>query len=301
MLGFGIKSIFGADIDISNRAALAASIAETTRDIMVGRDPLFLKMLAVTGSTGQRVIDAVHEINSILDTQTFNTLAQLEPLMLADRTGIEDIPMPDMLQTMGDIALALAKIPSSGRNLWKAYMMHNANRILDRRGGTVIGQSFEEGDKFNFATEMGVALGFRPTAETRLRITQMGNKDMDEIVNVASQLVISTYHRYIYVHDKAPEYANSTRRMIQLVQESLDNPKLVERVMNQVQSRIYDNPSSLEERELQKFYNNTAPEQLTQGVMIDTTNGLGIGNLTRQQALVQPLTQVLRDAPKEDK
>lgn len=289
-----VKEVFGADVDVANRAALGASVAETFRDIVTSRDPMWLKLLAVTGATAQRLGQAGQEISAIAKSQAFTSLVELEPLLMADRSGQEAMDVPTMLQTAGDIARALANVPSTGRNLLKARMMHNANRILDRRGNVVIERDFD------FATELGQALGFRPTAETRLRIMQQSNRDVDEMVNEASQVIIRSYHRYVYVHDMDPAYAESVNRQVQLVQEGIDNPELVDRVMRQVENRIFNDPQSLEERELKKFYDRTAPDKLTEGVILDTTLGLNPSNVFNQQAIVQPFSQTLKNARKEE-
>ena len=293
--GVVVKEVFGADVDVANRAALGASVAETLKDIVTGRDPLWTKLLAVTGASGQRIGDALTDVNAIVSSQAFAALAPLEPLLLADRSGAEDIDTPSMLQTAGDIGKALANIPSSGRNILKARMMHNANRILDRRGNVTIERDFD------FATEFGQALGFRPTEETRLRMVQMGNKEVDEMVNEASQVIISSFHRYVYTHDMAPEYANAVRRTVQLVQEGIDNPEIVDRVMKQVERNIFQDPKTLQERELQKFYNRTAPDKLTQGVILDTTLGFNPSNIFNQQAIIQPFSKTLETTEQGEK
>lgn len=294
-VGFIAQSAFGADVDVANRAALGASVAETLKDIVVGRDPLWTKLLAVTGASGQRAAEAGQEIGVVLDSQVFSSLQEIEPLLMADRTGQEAMDVPTMLQTAQDIGKALAKIPSSGRNIFKARMMHNANRILDRRGRVVIERDFD------FATELGQALGFRPSAETRLRMVQMSNKEVDEMVDEGAQTIIQAYHRYVYTHNMNDAYASSVVRTVQLVQETMDNPELVDRLMRNVENRIFNNAQTLEERELKKFYERLAPDKLTQGVILDTTRGLNPSNIFNQQAIVQPFSQTLETEEQGDK
>lgn len=292
LTGFVAKEVFGAGVDVANRAALAASVAETIKDVVVSRDPMWVKLLAVTGSTGVRAGQAGQEISAIVNSQVFGSLKEMSPLLFADRTGEENMDVPTMLQTASDIARALATIPSSTRNLLKARMMHNANRILDRRGRVVIE------DDFDFSDELGQALGFRLTEETKLRMIQMSNKEIDEMVNEGAQAIIAAYHRYVYTHEMDEAYASSVTRTVQLVQESLDNPELVNRLMKSVERRIFDEAATLEERELKKFYERTAPEHLTEGVLLDTTLGLNPSNVFNQQAIVQPFSKVLQQQSK---
>ena len=288
-MGALVKEVFGADVDIANRAALGASVFETLKDIMTSQDPMWKKLLAVTGSTGQRVGEAAQEIELVVKSQALSALSELEPLLPHDRTGESDIEIPVMEQTLRDIAAILGTIPSSTRNLMKARMMLHSNRILDRRGRVVIDR--EAG--FDFADVVGQAMGFRLTDETRLRMVQRSNKDIDEEVSEAAQVIVKAYHRYVYVHKMDPAYAQSVRNIQQLVHESFDNPELVRRVNELVTRRIFDEPQSLEERELRKFYERTATEHLTEGVILDTTLGLNPSNVFNQQAIIQPFSQVL--------
>jgi hypothetical protein len=209
-----------------------------------------------------------------------------------NRAGEAELDMPTMLQTAADIATVLAKIPSGSRNMLKARMMHNANKILDRRGRVVIGKDF------SFADELSVALGFRLTAETRLRLVQESNRDVDDTVNEAAAVIISAYHRYVYTHNMAPEYAQAVKNIQQLVHESLDNEYLIDKVNSQVANRIFNDAQSTEERELKKFYERTATDKLTEGVILDTTLGLNPSNLFNKQAIVQPFADTMNEENK---
>lgn len=289
-----VKEVFAADIDIANRAALFSSTFETVKDIITSKDPMWSKFLAVTGTTGQRVGEALESSSMVLQSQAFARLAELEPLLTHNRASETDMNVPTMLETAADMATIMASITSSGRNLLKARMMHNSNKILDRRGRVTI----EREDGFTFADKLGVALGFQLTAESRLRQVQQSNREVDMVVNEAADVIIKAYHRYVYTHDMNPKYAQSVKNIQQLVHESLDNEFLIDKVNEQVSRKVFSNPQTLEDRELKKFYERTVAEKLTEGVILDTTLGLNPSNVFNKQAIVQPFQNTLEQENK---
>ncbi|MEE8207845.1 MAG: hypothetical protein V3T88_02675 [Nitrosomonadaceae bacterium] len=289
-----VKEVFAADIDIANRAALFSSTFETVKDIITSKDPMWSKFLAVTGTTGQRVGEALESSSMVLQSQAFARLAELEPLLTHNRASETDMNVPTMLETAADMATIMTGITSSGRNLLKARMMHNSNKILDRRGRVTI----EREDGFTFADKLGVALGFQLTAESRLRQVQQSNRDVDMVVNEAADVIIKAYHRYVYTHDMNPKYAQSVKNIQQMVHESLDNEFLIDKVNEQVSRKVFSEPQTLEDRELKKFYERTVPEKLSEGVILDTTLGLNPSNIFNKQAIVQPFTDTLEQENK---
>lgn len=293
-VGALVGQVFGADVDVSSRASLFSGTFTTMRDIITSKDPMWVKFLAVSGTTGQRIGEAVQTANMVAKSQAFTALAELEPLLLHDRSGETVMQEPTMLETAADIASLLLTIPSGSRSVIKARMMHNAGKILDRRGRVIIDTTDEGG--FTFADKLGVALGFQLTRETRVRIVQQHNRDTDLEVNAAAQVIIAAYHRYVYTHDMNPKYAQSVSNVVQLIHESVDNPLLVERISSRVESAIFNDPKSVEEREMFKFFNATVPEKLTEAVMLDT--GLNFGKLFNKQAIVQPFQGTLEQENK---
>jgi hypothetical protein len=288
--GVVVREMFASDVDVSNRAALFSSVAETITDIFTGRDPLWMRMLSITGTTGQRVTEVSGEVIDILRGQTFTKLQELSPLLLHDRSGETDMDEPTMLETARDIALSLGKISSTGRNVLKAWMLHKHGKILDRRGRVTMDDSkegFTSGDK------LGVAMGFRLNRETRLDITLQTVKDIDELVQDSAQVIIAAYHRYVYTHDMNPKYAASVSNTAQLIHETVDNPILVERITDKVQRAIFDEPQTREERALKQFYDTLVPELVTEAVMIDTS--VNLGNVLNKQAIVKPFQRRLEE------
>ena len=295
--GVVVKEVFGADVDVANRAALFSSTFETMKDIMTSKDPMWSKFLAVTGTTGQRVGEAAQDVSMVLQSQAFASLAELEPLLMHNRASETDMNVPTMIETATDIATIMTTISSSGRNLLKARMMHNSGKILDRRGRITLDETQGE---FSFADKLGVALGFQMTRESRTRMLQQSSRTTDEAVNVAAEVIIKAYHRYVYTHDMNPKYAQSVKNVVQLVQEGhlAGDEYLIDRAMTQVSRKIFSDPDSLETRELKKFYERTVPEKLTEGVILDTTLGINPSNVFNKQAIVQPFQTTLEEENK---
>jgi hypothetical protein len=285
---------FGADVEVASRASLLGGVAETFQDIWTSKDPMWQKMLSVTGISGQRAGQAIVDITNVLQSQsaTMAKLYELEPLLLGDRRSSSDMDVPTMLSTAGDIARILATIPSSTRNILKARMMHNAHRILDRRGRVVIDASEDGG--FNFATELAVALGLSTTTReaTHYALKRSG-RDFEEEAQVAAQVIVKAHYEYVYLHEMNPKYAQALHNIQQLVHESLDNDELLERTRAIVTSRIMNIGTSLEEIELRKFYKRTAPERLTEAVILDAEKGINPSNIFNKRAIVQPFSHVM--------
>jgi hypothetical protein len=295
--GVVVKEGFGADIDVADRASLFSSTFETVKDIMTSKDPMWSKFLAVTGTTGQRIGEAVLESSMVLQSQAFTSLAELEPMLMHDRSGEEAMDEPTMLETMADIATIMTKITSVGRNALKARMMHNSGKILDRRGRIVVAED-DIARGFTFADKMGVAAGFAFTAESRAYILNASKREVDEEITAAADVVVAAYHRFVYTHDMNPKYAKSVTRLVQLMQESLDNEYKINKMMEQVERKIFSEPDSLLARGMKAFFERTVPEKLTEGVILDTTLGLNPSNVFNKQAIVQPFQTTLEEENK---
>jgi hypothetical protein len=295
MTGVITKQVFGADIDVANRAALMSGTFETVRDIVTSKDPMWQKFMAVTGTSGIRAGEAVGEASEIARSQAFGSLSELSPFLAHNRASETDMSEPTMLETFADMATVLAKTTTTGRNALKARMMHNAGKILDRRGRVVVDE--KEGE-FSFADKVGVALGFQLTRETSARLAQQGSREIDEEITEAADMVVAAYHRYVYTHEMNPKYAESVTNMIQLAHETLDNEWKINKMMEQVNRKLFTDSDSLEAREMKKFFERTVPEKISEGVLLDTTSGFSPTNVFNKQAIVQPFQRVLEEENK---
>lgn len=261
MAGVFAREILGADVDIASRAALGGSVFQALRDVAISDDPLWVAAFGASATTASRAWEA---------------LGKLSPLFLGDTRSMTELSTADMQQALTDIA----RVSSTGRNLLKAWIMHNHHRILDRRNRVLIEKDFD------VATEVMVAAGFRPTAETRLRMTQLDNRAHKELIDETAQTIIDLHHAWVYTHDRDEAYAERLLKTRQYLLESLDNAKDVHAVNEAVRYRIFDNPQTLQEREMKIFWERTATDELVDGIYLD----YGIGeSMFKEQAITQPL------------
>lgn len=281
-----VVNTLGADIDVSSRSSVFGAAVDFVEDLFTSKDPLWAKALGLVNETGRRVVKAGEEINLLVRSRFVKQLAELEPLMLHDRSGETNMDMPSMLQAAADIAVSLLGITTTARNALTAYIMHNSDRILDRREGILLEEDF------NFATEIGVLLGFQPSAKTRLRIASLTVKDYDELVDTAVESGMNAYWRWVSLHNMAPEYAVQLKNTIQLLQEGLNSQELVDRLTTRMQNRIL-NPKTQRERVLNKLIKNLAPEKVAEGAWMDLQEGFNPGNIFNKEAITLPFQHTL--------
>lgn len=286
--GFISHNIFGAEIEVAGRAALASGILETIKDTITSKDPAWIKLLGVSGETGRRLGDAALQTKAAASSHAMAALAELKPFSMADRRGRPELTTGNMVAAAKDIAFLMATIPSLGRQLLKADMMNKHNIIMDRRGRVTVR------DNFDLATEVGVALGFQTTRETRLRSVQQTNKDKDAKVQAASDVIVKAYHRLAYLHDNDGDFAESTEIVVQYLQETLDNDAEVDMLRRSLAQRIFTNPKTLEEKELLKFFERTASGKISQGLVIDSENMFNPSKLFSKQAVVIPFADTIK-------
>jgi hypothetical protein len=277
----------GADIELSSRAGLGIGTLQLVKDIVTSQDPMWIKLLGLTGETGRRVGDAATQMQGMASSMFMHELSKLEPLAFGDRSDIQ-LTADNYLSAAKDIGLILADIPSSGRNFFKMRMMRHSDKILDRRGRVRIE------DDFNWQTELAVGLGFRTTPEARLQAVLDDEKYHQEIVQDASNILVNAYHRYVYKHRMNDAYAENLTLLVASVHQTLDNDYLVEQLTRSLESRIFNNPQTIEEKALQEFYNRTAPDMVTQGMILDSQNLINLGATFSPTPVVVPFAGTIK-------
>lgn len=265
LVGFGVNTMLGSDLDISNRFALGGSVTTLVKDIMTSEDPLWIKALGpAAGGLGGRMWDSIKE---------------LQVLSQADRAGAVDLTDADVRMAFA----ALAQIPSSTRNFWKAWVMSNYHQILDRRSNSVVNKDFE------FWTELGTSIGFRPTAETDARMLQLTNRDMDELVTQLADVRVNLMYRAVFqLHldeRQVVAYANA----MQVLDET--TPDWVKsKVRERIADRVFgDNAESIQERELKKFFERTVPNKVSADALLDA----GFNLNQTDQPFTRPFKEIL--------
>lgn len=272
LIGTTVNSMLGSDLQISNRFALGGAVTELMKDIMTNDDPMFIKAFGpAAGGLGGRMWDAFKE---------------LQVLYQADRAGVNELDENDIRLAFG----ALSKIPSTGRNLWKAWLMTNYNQIVDRRHRVTVRRDFE------FWTEMGTAIGFQPSAEARARMLQWNNRDTEEVINELVNVRVGLMHRAVFVHKMEADKLKSLADAMQLLDESM--PEYVkQQVRMKVIDRVFgENQESLEERELKKFIETTAADKITEDAILDGKLSFGGTDVP----FFRPFSEILNNPQREE-
>lgn len=265
-VGVITQQMFEMDSQVSNRFALGGAVTDLFKDVLTSEDPLFLKAMGAGGGLLGRVHDAMGEAYVALG--------------MADRASFKDL-------TTEQIGLALAafsRVPSTGRNLWKAHLMHNQNLILDRRGRPIVSKDFD------LQTEIGQLMGFQPSAEARTRVLQWSNRETEELIDELVSVRVNLMHRAVYQAKLDGEKVAHLADAMQILDETM--PEYVKmQVRQKVIDRVFgDNAQTLEERELAKFINRTAADKITEDALIDAK---GFGG--KDVPIYRPFKEILND------
>ena len=269
--GWAVNHMLGLEesdqqLDISQRVALGTQLTEFFRGVMSSDDPIVYAALGpFGGTTGVRMLDAFRE---------------LRIMWLGSRAGTEELSMEDMKMAVHTIA----SVTSTGNYLTKAWMMHNQGKILDRRRNVVAEREFELG------TEMGVAFGFRPTLETSTRMIQVANRKFDELVLDQADVRVKLMHKAIFDYRMDGKKVAEIERAFQLMDESIDNPMLLQAIRNEVDRRVWQAPTSVEERAISDWWKRVGVDRVSQHAILD--RGVGI---EAEQAVIRPLNSVMNE------
>ena len=264
---FGLGDQPSDQIDVSQRVALGNQMTEFLRSVMTADDPLIFAALGPAGgTTGSRVMDAIRE---------------LRILYLGSQAEGYELSGQDIIMALREIG----GVTSTGNNLIKAYMMHNLHKILDRRRNTVSEKDFD------FATEMGVAFGFKPSLETTVRMVQAANRKFDEMVLEAADVRVKMMHKAIFEHRMSPEKAEAIYKAIQVMDEAIDNEEIRQAVRDEVDKRLWDTPQSAEERAINDWMKRVVVSKMSDDARIDMGLGFGVA----EQAVTRPFSQIMNE------
>jgi hypothetical protein len=265
-----LLNALGADVDLANRTAAFGQVNQFIKDMLFDDQPLIVKMFGVAGDVGSRA---------------WQTVQKLKPLSMAVYQSGE--------LTRTDLAVAmqeLSQIPSSSRNLVKAWVMHNAHVIRDRHGNVV------DRANYNFATELAVGIGFRSSVEAETRIMQMSNKDEQDFGTQVADVYVGLAHRYTDAllngdSSQQNEAAMRLQSVMKLLATTMvDKPHIYKKVSNAIQDKLA-NPKTIRERELKRFLERQIPGELWENAQADRRTLLGQAG--SDTAIVRPFQREL--------
>lgn len=273
--GLLIGSVLNAmdmDIDVANRVSAFGQINQFIKDLLFDEVPLIEKFLGVGYDVGSRALDAMHKIRPLMASTWENK--ELSPVDL-------------------EIALTeLAKTASSGRNLMKAWVMHNAHVIRDRHGNII------DASNYDLATEIGVALGFRPSIESETRILQMTNRDFNDLVSQQADTYLDLTLRYLdMINSGDPQLAKEAgdqlvNVMALLAASNADNPIITSKVQERIKSKL-EAQKTLRDKAIAEWIDNRLTDEIYEGAKADRMKILG--KLGTDTAIVAPLARELEE------
>lgn len=292
LVGLLTREMVGAEVDVANRASLGLGVFTTIEDIITSEDPTWSRLLGVTSETVKRTAEAGEQLSLLGESSNmFRAMQSVEPLLLGTRAQGEQLGRTDILTTLKDVGVILAGIPSTGRNILKARIMSTQNEIWSRRGQVRVRRDF------NLATEMAVALGFQPSAESRLRALETRKFDNKDHMNEAVESMVRAYHRYVFAHNRDPAYGQTVVRMKQVLEESFNNPALVQDFNSRLESRILNTNETAEDRALNEFFRTTLKDEVSAGYIMDQERSFDPSKALSNSPVIVPFQDV-QSAPK---
>lgn len=252
------------DVDVTERVTAFGQIGGFINDMLFDDVPMIEQMLGPAYGVGSRAATALKEI---------------KPLVMGAYRE-RDLSALDVQVALN----VLGKVPTASRNGLKAWIMHNQHVIRDRHGNIIP-------DDYSIGTEIGVALGFRPSLETETRALQMSMRDQNELVQEVANTYIYLANTYLDAMNSGDQSATDQAAldieatMSYIASSVADNPIIMNKVYERIQEKIAA-PTDLRERALKEYFESTLPEKIYEGALIDR-KGL-LGQTFNQAPLVSP-------------
>jgi hypothetical protein len=260
ILGSLVVYGLNSEVEVAPRLAPFGQLEQLVRDLVFDEVPLAERMAGVAGSLVGRFGDA---------------FVRLRPMIMASmETG--SFTREDLMMGLSIIG----QIPSASRGLLKAHIMNNNHKILDRHGNIVVPRNF------NWETEVGAALGFRPIVEAETRQSQLAQGDDREKVAEAADVVLDLMHMYLNSADTDPLAGRKIQAAMTVILDSFANPLLKAEVRASVERKM-DKEDSVRAKVVKRFFETTAPEDIVEGARIMEQGFFSRATGTR--AIVDPI------------
>lgn len=186
--GVFAHSWLGADVDLSNRGAIASGMTEFTLDLMFSE-----------ASMGEKVAGAFGTIPH----RAFKAWSTIKPMVLNDRE--DALTDAEVLRGIS----AIASITSTWSNVQKGYFMHRMHQLNDSRGNIVISNK-----DFDINTEVMTMLGFQPSELKRVRDRESLVRSSKEHRKQVTDSLVRHYWNYVQAL-KGTENDEERSRIIQ--------------------------------------------------------------------------------------
>ena len=162
-------NMFGADVEVANRSALASGIEDFFYDLMNDQANFLINM--PFGAVADRTYSAFKHMNILA------------------APALEEGQMPNASVAAASMS-EVAKITSTWNNVTKAIHMNRWNELLDRKGAAIIEKDF------NPATEIATAIGFNPREVNMTYDLEAINRANQDYRNKLATEITYLMHQY---------------------------------------------------------------------------------------------------------
>ena len=221
MTGFATKILLGAEVEAASRFSLFKNVEDYFMGFMTGQSEVGWKMLGAFGGS-------VDKISKAFTRGMIPIMDSIE----SDRTLTS--------QDYAEIFAALAQIPTSTRNLWKANVMEKFH-VIQTAKGQIVGTG-----PFNPQTEFMTAMGFVPSKEAIVRNEQQKGMRYEAMVKEYVDLYKGLIQQYAIVDGWTDEAREDYHKIDVFLARSLD-PYTISEVRARVASSL-QNPKTIEDQ-----------------------------------------------------
>jgi len=247
------NTLLGGELDISRNLSVGGQLTDMVREMMRSGDPMIYAWLGVTGSTGVRVLDAFKE---------------MKHLWLAGG----EIPTGEKLLASAPI---IASVVSSFSNGTKGWLMHKYHKLYRRDLVTAVAA-----DDFSVMEEIFTGMGFRPLIENTVYTMGESVRNKQELIKELGDARIRLKQRMLF-SGASPEALQALQDADTFIGSMVqDDPIMLHDLIRYMDSRIYDNPQSLEEKAIKTWVEDNLNKAVTDTTVLDIGSPAG---------LVQPL------------
>lgn len=246
----------GADVDMSNRGAIANGMMEFTLDLMFSEATIGEKAIGAFGMVPHR---------------TFDAWKQIKPMVL----NKSDAPMTD--EELMIALRAVGRIASTWNNAEKGYFMSRFHQLNDSRGNAVV-----RNENFNVTTEFMAAIGFQPSELKRVRDRDTLTRSRKEYRTKVTDALVDHFWNYTEalknadndkeIQDIITNYNYGTQYWL----SSLRNEGEIQQVRQALNTRL-QNMEDAKTRSIRQFLEEFSDSQvLSMGSLIASMRAKGL-------------------------
>lgn len=242
IIEYAALQAFGMDNNISKRSQVIGEMSQFFIDLVTDSDPVYTRLLGASGTIGSRLGSALENIQVL-------SLAK-------DQDDSLDFSL------FVDGLRSLAEIPSSTRNVLKAYIMAKHGVLITKNQNL-----WTKDQQFTAGTVIGQALGFEPSILSNARDIIQANEVDRKVMQGMKEWVMRAYNDYLYTSDQGSEARAKLDAKIKGIVQLLPNDTARRRLMDSV-FRSLTEPKTKIEKEISKYFKTTLPSDVHDNYLI---------------------------------